>query len=49
MNAFPTVEPYYDMVNGEKKVVIWLLQSLGDGIELTLVRTGVVCLTLSWY
>lgn len=42
MNIRPTVEAADDAVDGEKQVVIWLLESLSDGIELTLVRARVV-------
>ena len=46
-NAFPAVEADYDAVDGEKEVVIRLLQSLGDGVKLALVGAGVVGLRLA--
>ncbi len=46
-NAFPAVEADNDAVDGEKKVVIRLLESLGDGVKLALVRAAVVRLRLA--
>ena len=43
------VIPYDDIVNGEKQVVIWLLQGLGDGVKLAFIRTTIIGLRLSWY
>lgn len=34
-------------MHGEKQVVIWLLQGLGDCIEFSLVGAGIVCLRLA--
>lgn len=45
--AFPTVEAADDTVDGEKQVVIRFLQSLGDGVKLSLVGAGVVGLRLA--
>ena len=36
-------------MNGKEKVVVRLLQSMGDGVKLALVAAGVVGLRLAWH
>ena len=36
-------------MNGKEKVVVRLLQSLGDGVKLSLVAAGVIGLRLAWH
>ena len=45
--ALPTVEAYDYTMNGEKQVVIRLLEGLGYGVKLALVRAAVVRLRLA--
>ena len=47
MNALPAVESDYDAMDGEKQVVIRLLEGLGYGVKLALVGAGVVGLRLA--
>ena len=46
-DALPGVKFDDDAVDGEKEVVIWLLECLGYGVQLALVGAGVVGLRLS--
>lgn len=46
-DALPGVEFDDDAVDGEKEVVVWLLECLGYGVQLALVGAGVVGLRLS--
>ena len=36
-------------MNGKEKVVVRLLQSLGDGVKFSLVAAGVIGLRLAWH
>ena len=45
--ALPAVEAYDHLMDGEKQVVIRLLQGLGDGVKLALVAAAVVGLRLA--
>lgn len=47
--VLPFIEADYQSVNGKEKVVVRLLQSLGDGVKLSLVAAGVVSLRLAWH
>lgn len=46
-HALPGVEFDDDAVDGEKEVVVWLLEGLCYGVKLALVGAGVVGLRLS--
>ncbi len=46
-DALPGVEFDNDAVDGKEQVVVWLLESLGYGVQLALVGAGVVGLRLS--
>ena len=43
----PLVEADDETVDVEEEVVVWLLESLGDGVKLAFVRAGVVGLCLA--
>ena len=45
--VLPFIEADYQSVNGKEKVVVRLLQSLGDGVKLSLVAAGVIGLRLA--
>ena len=47
MNALPAVESDYDAMNGKEQVVIRLLEGLGNGVKIALVRAAVVRLRLA--
>ena len=47
--VLPFIEADYQSVNGKEKVVVRLLQSMGDGVKLALVVAGVVGLRLAWH
>jgi len=49
LDRCPFVKTDDQSVNGEEKVVVRLLQSLGDGVKLSLVAAGVVGLRLAWH
>ena len=49
MYALPIVEAYDDAVDGKEQVVIRLLEGLGYGVKLALVRAAVVRLRLAWH
>lgn len=48
-DTIPFVEAAYDAVHGEKEVVVRFLKGLGYGVQLSLVRAGVVGLRLAGY
>ena len=47
MNSLPTVKSNYDTMDGKEQVVIRLLEGLGNGVKLALVRAAVVRLRLA--
>ncbi len=49
LDRCPFVETDDQSVNGKEKVVVRLLQSLGDGVKLSLVAAGVIGLRLAWH
>ena len=49
LDRCPFVETDDQSVNGKEEVVVRLLQSLSDGVKLTLVAAGVIGLRLAWY
>ena len=49
LDRCPLVETDDQSVNGKEKVVVRLLQSLGDGVKLSLVAAGVIGLRLAWH
>lgn len=49
LDRCPLVETDDQSVNGKEKVVVRLLQSMGDGVKLALVAAGVVGLRLTWH
>ena len=49
LDRSPLVETDDQTVNGKEEVVVRLLQSLGDGVKLSLVATRVIGLRLAWH
>lgn len=49
LDRCPLVETDDQSVNGEEEVVVRLLQSLCDGVKLSLVAAGVIGLRLAWH
>lgn len=49
LDCCPLVKADNQSVNGKEKVVVRLLQSLGDGVKLSLVAAGVIGLRLAWH
>ena len=47
--SLPSVKADYHTMHGEQQVMIRLLQRVGDGVKLALVRTAVVGLRLAWH
>ena len=47
MYSRPFVVLNYNIMYVEKKVVVWLLQGLGDGVKLALVAARIVSLCLT--
>lgn len=49
LDRCPLVKEDDQPMNGKEKVVVRLLQSMGDGVKLALVAAGVVGLRLAWH